>query len=286
MKIKWLPLIPGVICVSWAAIFIRASSAPAIAIAAYRMLFAAVLLIPPVIIFHRHRFAEFNRLTLSLTALAGFLLGWHFFFWVGSLEYTTIAASVVLVTTQPVFVAIFSKLILKEKIGRRGMIAIFMAIVGSVIIAGFDLGLEGKYLLGDLLALAGAIMAGAYLFIGRIVRVSVSTTPYIAVVYGVSALTLILILAALGESLTGYKARDYGLFLLLAIIPTLLGHSLYNYSLKHVVAHKVGLSIVGEPVLATVWAVIIFGELPRLTTVLGGLIIIGALVLAFSQKGN
>jgi len=286
MKIKWLPLIPGVICVSWAAIFIRASSAPAIAIAAYRMLFAAVLLVPPVILFYRHRFSEFSRFTFLLTVLAGFLLGWHFFFWVNSLKYTTIAASVVLVTTQPVFVAVFSKIILKEKIGTRGSIAILLALTGSIVIAGFDLGLEKKYLLGDLLALAGAVMAGTYLFIGRIVRVSVGTTPYITVVYGVSALTLVSILACGGDLLTVYGLRDYGLFLLLAVIPTLLGHSLYNFALKHVPAHKVGLSIVGEPVLATIWAIIVFGEIPRLTTVVGGLIIIGALILAFSQKGN
>lgn len=286
MRIKWWPLIPGVICVSWAAVFIRASSAPAIAIAAYRMIFAWLLLIPPAIFIYRRQFSEFDKSNLILAALAGTLLGWHFFFWVNSLKHTTIAASVVLVTTQPVFVALFSKLILKEKIGIRGTTAIIMAMIGSAIIAGFDLGLEKRYILGDMLALAGAVMAGAYLFIGRIVRARVSTAPYITVVYGVSAITLAIILAASGDLLKVYDVREYGLFLLLAVVPTILGHSLYNYALKHVAAHKVGLSIVGEPVLATVWGIIIFSEIPRLTTVAGGIIIICALLLAFSREGD
>jgi drug/metabolite transporter (DMT)-like permease len=283
---KWLPLIPGVIAVSWAAIMIRACQAPATAIAFYRMFFSALILLPLAVTIYRNQFKEFSGRTLAITILAGILLGWHFYFWVASLNLTTISASVVLVTTQPVFVAIWARMLLKERIGARGIIAIILAIAGSALIAGCDFGIKKEYLLGDMLALAGAVMAGTYLFIGRVVRPTVSTFPYIFVVYGVSALTLATILAATDNLFAVYTGNDYFYFVLLAIIPTLIGHSLYNYTLKHVAAHKVGISIIGEPIFATIWGILIFTEMPRMTTIAGGLLIIGSLVLVFSQKGQ
>lgn len=283
---KWLPLIPGVIAVSWAAIIIRACQAPATAIAFYRMFFSALILLPLALTIYRNQFKEFSRRTLLITFLAGFLLGWHFYFWVASLNLTTISASVVLVTTQPVFVAIWSGILLKERIGTRGIIAITLAIIGSTLIAGFDFGIKKEYLAGDLLALAGAVMAGTYLFIGRVVRPTVSTFPYIFVVYSVSALTLASILAVTDNLFAVYPVSNYFYFILLAIVPTLIGHSLYNYTLKHVAAHKVGVSIIGEPIFATIWGILIFAEIPKLTTIAGGLIIIMSLILVFSQKGQ
>jgi drug/metabolite transporter (DMT)-like permease len=286
IKAKWLPLVPGVIAVSWAAIMIRACDAPATAIAFYRMFFSVLIILPLAVTIYRKQFKEFSARTLAMTVLAGILLGWHFYFWVASLNYTTISASVVLVTTQPVFVAIWARILLKERIGGRGVAAIILAIAGSALIAGFDFGLKKEYLLGDMLALAGAVMAGTYLFIGRVVRPTVSTFPYIFVVYGVSALTLASILGATDNLFAVYSVHDYFYFVLLAIIPTLIGHSLYNYTLKYVAAHKVGISIIGEPIFATIWGIVIFSEMPRLTTLAGGLIIIVALILVFSQKGE
>ena len=282
---KWLPLVPGVIAVSWAAIMIRACSAPATAIAFYRMAFSALILVPLALTIYKDQFRQFSAKTFLLSLLSGFLLGWHFFFWVASLDYTSISASVVLVTTQPVFVGILASMILKEKIGARGIVAISVAILGSGLIAGFDFGLSREYLFGDMLALAGAIMAGTYLFIGRVVRPTVSTFPYIFTVYGVSAVTLGIILLATGQLIQTYPANDYLYFIMLAVIPTLIGHSLYSYTLKYVAAHRVGISIIGEPVFATIWGVLIFKEYPSLTTLLGGAIIIMALILVFSQKG-
>jgi drug/metabolite transporter (DMT)-like permease len=283
---KWLPLIPGVIAVSWAAIIIRACNAPATTIAFYRMFFSALIILPFALTIYRPRFGEFSTRTLALTILSGILLGWHFYFWVASLDYTTISASVVLVTTQPVFVAILAKIFLNERIGLRGSIAILLAIIGSALIAGFDFGVKKDYLVGDLLALAGAVMAGTYLFIGRAVRPTVSTFPYIFTVYSISALTLGSILLVSGNLFELYPSFNYFYFILLAAIPTLIGHSLYNYTLKHVAAHKVGISIIGEPVLATIWGILIFKEIPRVMTVFGGAIIIFSLILVFSQKGQ
>ncbi len=265
---------------------IRACDAPATAIAFYRMFFSALIISPLAVTVYRKQLKEFSKKTLSITILAGFLLAWHFYFWVASLDYTTISASVTLVTTQPVFVAVLARMLLKERIGARGIIATILAIIGSALIAGFDFGFKKEYLWGDILALAGAAMAGTYLFLGRTVRPSVSTFPYIYVVYSVSAVTLALILGVSGDLLAVYSGHDYFYFVLLAAVPTLIGHSLYNYTLKHVAAHKVGISIIGEPIFATIWGILIFSEIPRMTTVLGGLIIIISLILVFSQKGQ
>ena len=286
IKSKWPLLIPAVFAVSWAAILIRACDAPSTVIAFYRKFFATLILLPFALTIYRQRFYEFTRLSFLMTVLAGILLGWHFFFWVASLGYTSISSSVVLVTTQPVFVAVLALIFLKEKIGFKGVFAIVLAIIGSAIIAGFDFKLERQYLFGDILALAGAIMAGGYLFIGRAIRFRVSVFPYIFTVYSVAALTLGIILLVSGEFFQTYHSQNYLFFILLAVGPTLLGHSLYNYSLQYIKAHKVGLSIVGEPVLASIWAIFIFNEIPALSTLVGGIIIILALVLVFSGGGQ
>lgn len=286
IKSKWLVLIPAVFAVSWAAILIRACDAPSTVIAFYRKFFATVMLLPFALTVYRRHFREFSPRVFLTTVLAGIFLGWHFFFWVASLDYTSISSSVVLVTTQPVFVAVLALIFLKEKIGWKGISAIILAIIGSTIIAGFDLNLKKEYLWGDMLALAGAVMAGGYLFIGRVVRPTVSVFPYIFTVYGIATLTLGSILLITGGLFQTYQSQAYLFFFLLAAGPTLVGHSLYNYSLKHVKAHKVGLSIVGEPVLASIWAIFIFSEIPTVSTLVGAMIIISALVLVFSGRGQ
>jgi len=285
LKHTWLPLVPAVFAVSWAAILIRACDAPATAIAFYRMLFAALLILPLSLTIYRQSFSEFSRRTFIMTFMAGVFLGWHFFFWIESLNHTTIASSVVLVTTQPVFVAIIARLIIDEKIGVKGIIAISMAIAGTILIAGFDFNLKKDYFWGDILALTGAVMAAIYMFIGRIVRPKMSVFPYIFTVYSTAAVTLGVILLFKGDFAASYPSTNYLFFLLLAIGPTLIGHSLYNFILKHIKAHKVSLSIVGEPVLASIWAIFIFSEYPTIGTIIGGIIILSALVLAFSGKG-
>ena len=128
-------------------------------------------------------------------------------------------------------------------------------------------------------------MAAGYLFTGRIVRARVNIFPYIFIVYSAATLTLGVILLLSGELFRGYAPTDYFYLFLLAAIPTLIGHSLYNYTIKHVKAFKVGLSIAGEPVLASIWAILIFAEYPSTGTILGGLLIIASLILVFTEKG-
>ena len=282
---KWPLLIPATFAVSWAAIIIKACDAPATAIAFYRMLFAVAILFPLALTLYRDAFKEFTPKIFGASALAGFVLGWHFFFWIESLNHTSISSSVVLVTTQPIFVTLLAGIFLKEKPGLKGIAAIVMAIIGTILIAGLDFSLKKDYLWGDILALLGALMAADYLFTGRVVRTRVSIFPYIFTVYSASVLTLGIILFVSGELFRSYRPINYFYFFLLAAVPTLIGHSLYNYTLRHVKAFKVGLSIAGEPVLATIWAILIFAEYPSTGTILGGLLIIASLILVFTEKG-
>jgi len=267
----------AVFFVSWAAILIKMSASAPTTIAFYRMLFSTVIVALAAPFYRGGWYPKKSDLWISV--LSGVFLGFHFFLWIASLTYTSISSSVVLVTTQPVFVAILGYLFLKERIGYRGVIAIILAIFGTYLIARGDLVIDSTHLKGDILALGGAVMAGSYLFIGRFVRPRVSLLPYILTVYGVSMMTILVLGVASGSLRAPAAESDYLLFFLLALGPTIFGHSLYNYSLRHLPAFPVGISILGEPVLATIWGIMIFGEFPVATTVFGGVIIILAVAM-------
>lgn len=140
---KWIFLIPAVLAVSWAAIIIRACEAPPTAIAFYRMIIAVIILTPLALIKFRKDFTAFTKRTILLTLISGFALAWHFYFWIASLEYTSIASSVVLVTTQPIFLIAFTTIFLGEKAGKRGYLGITLALIGTIFVAGFDFNLSG-----------------------------------------------------------------------------------------------------------------------------------------------
>lgn len=225
-----------------------------------------------------HRSSDF-----WISALSGIFLGFHFYFWIASLKFTSISSSVVLVTTQPVFVAVLGYLFLKEGIGKIGLAAVIFAMIGSYLIARGDLAIDTVHLKGDLLAVGGALAAGLYLFIGRFVRPRVDLIPYVFTVYGIASVTILLLGVAGGTWHAPAAGSDYLIFFLLALGPTILGHNLYNYALRHLPAFPVGMSILGEPVLATIWGMIIFKEYPILSTIIGGAIIILSVVMVMSR---
>jgi drug/metabolite transporter (DMT)-like permease len=272
-----LVLLFAVFFVSWAAILIRMAESAPTTIAFFRMFFSTVMVALAVPFYKSGWFSK--RSDLWISGLSGIFLGLHFFLWIASLELTSISSSVVLVTTQPVFVAVFGYLFLKEGIGVSGIIAVILAIGGSYLIARGDLTIDSAHLKGDILALGGALAAGLYLFIGRFVRRRVNLLPYVLTVYGVSTLTILILGAISGTLHAPTGNNDYLLFFLLALGPTILGHNTYNYALKHLPAFPVGMSILGEPVLATIWGMIIFREYPIFTTILGGVIIILSVAL-------
>lgn len=280
----YLILLVAVFSVSWAAVLIRLTSAPALTIAFYRMALAALLLLPLVFLRYRTELHKMLSGGWKLGLLSGFLLGLHFAFWVTSLFYTSVASSVVVVATQPLFALAFSWIFLKEKGKPVTVLAILTAFAGVVIIALGDLKLGKSQLWGDLLALLGALMAASYLTIGRNLRAKFHTVPYVFVVYSVAALTLAVLMVIFRESFDYRSGTNLLYFLLLAIVPTLIGHSLYNYLLKYVTAYTVGISILGEPVGASIWAFFIFGQRPTETVYWGGAFILCGVLWALWEE--
>ncbi|MBI3738617.1 MAG: DMT family transporter, partial [Chloroflexi bacterium] len=241
-----LALLFAILAVSTASIFIRFAQrdAPSLVIAALRLTFASIVLAPLAWTRHRAEMLSLSRRDLLLGLLSGLFLSVHFATWITSLEYTTVASSVVFVSTGPLWVALASPLFLREPLTRPVLIGMAVALFGGVIIGlsdscswnnglvcdSFSQALHGRAMLGNLLALAGALAVAGYLMIGRKLRTKISLIPYIFVVYSTAAVGLLVIMFAAGETPTGYQPLTYVWILLLALIPQLIGHSTYNWA--------------------------------------------------------
>jgi drug/metabolite transporter (DMT)-like permease len=281
----------GLISISFAATLIRLTQAPALVIAAYRMGLSSLLLSP---FFWRawpKRRSELaaDSTSLRLSVVSGAFLAFHFALWIESLNHTSVTSSVLLVTMNPIFLGVASPLLLKEKINRRMVIAIVLGISGAAVItlrgdrAGLlDLG----HLQGNLLALGGAVMNSAYLLLGRRVRRNLSNISYSYVTYTVAALLLLLGVAVFRQPLHGYRVVTYVYFLLLAIAPQLVGHSSFNWALKHLTAPVVAVVILGEPVGASLIAWLILHQPPTALEVVGGLLVLAGIALAAARIGK
>ena len=275
----------AVVAVSWAAIFIKLTGAPPLATAFYRMSFATLFILPLALKKSLPEILKIRGKILIVTLLSGIFLGFHFATWITSLDYTSISNSVVLVTTQPIFVAVLSHFLLKEKINLTTLSAILLALLGSFIISGGDFKIGKENFLGDILALIGAIMAAAYLLCGRVVRQKLSLITYIFLVYFISALVLGVLCIIWGTPLYPYPPKTFLWFILLGLVPTVIGHTLYNWALKYLKAYLVGISILGEPVGATILAYLVFKQIPPTLTYLGAAAIFTGIFLVFwSQK--
>jgi drug/metabolite transporter (DMT)-like permease len=280
----YIALAVAVLAVSTAAPLVHAASpAPAMTVAALRIAIAAIMLS----LIAGPKMATVRRLggrERMLIVLAGVLLACHFGVWISSLYLTSTAASVALVATQPMFAAILARLFLRETLGGREVLGIVIAAGGCVALAGGDLGREGA-ILGDLLAIAGAATAAAYLTVGRGLRASLPLWPYLAWVNLVAGSLLLVVALVLGAPLSGFEGSVYLAILACAVLPSLVGHSLLNWSVRRVAAHVVCLAILGEPVGASLiqWAV--HGEEPPLSAVLGGSIILIGIATGFTRSG-
>lgn len=294
-----LVLAAGVLAVSGSAILIRLAQAeaPSLVIAAWRLLLAALILLPPALLRRRQEIGALSRADLRLCLLAGIMLGVHFATWISSLAYTSVASSTVLVATMPLWVALAAPAFLREPIGPWVRVAILLALAGSIVITLDDAlavvdgalrldpaftGAGRQPLLGSGLALAGAVSGAAYILIGRRLRVSLSLLSYITLVYGAAAIFLVLLALGAGYDLLGYSPRVYGLTLLMALFPQLLGHTSYNWALGYLPASFVTLTVISEPIGASILALFLFGETPGWVALLGsGMILVG---LALSRR--
>jgi len=277
----------GVVAVSFSAIFIRLAHAPAVSIAFYRNAFAAALVVPLAVARRRPELrALMGRQRLILTASGG-LLAVHFATWIASLSYTTIAASVVLVTASPILVALASSVLFGERVARRAIAGILVGLAGAAIVSGGDLiVVSARAAGGDLLAVAGAVAAAGYFVAGRRLRQDLSLLTYVAAVYATCALLLWPAAVLSGARLTGFPAKTWGLFLLMALVPQMLGHTVFNYLLKDVSATVVAISLMGEPIGSTLLALAFFGETPPWTAVLGGFLLLVGIYVAVTVQGR
>jgi drug/metabolite transporter (DMT)-like permease len=266
-----LLLLIGISAASTASIFIKLCDAPALIISVYRMVFASLILAP--FAFRQKIWKGWSRSEGGWLILPGTFLGLHFAFWIASLQYTSVASSVVLVSTHPIFVGIGSWIFLKEPLGIKLIAGIILSIFGSALISFGDLSLAKGALVGDGLALLGAITVSGYFLIGRKMRKGQDLLSYIFPVYSTSALVLILLALLWQNPFFGYTPSTYFLFLLLALIPQLIGHTTFNWALKYIPASLVAITILGEPVGATILAYFILGEGLTLWKGLGGILI-------------
>jgi len=281
-KRSWQPylvLALGVLAVSWAAIFIRLATAPALVTGAYRLTLASLILTPLALWRNGGELLHLDRRDLWLMAAAGVFLGLHFAAWISSLSYTSVASSVVLVTTDSLFVGLAARFLLKQYVSSSMFIGIALATLGGVIIGWGDFRVSGWALWGDVLAIIGAMMVSAYFLIGRNLRRRLSLLAYITPTYWSAALVLCIATVLSGQSFWGYPARSYLMFLLLAIVPQVIGHSSLNWSLRYLSPTFVTAAVLGEPVGSTILAYLILHEVPSVLKILGGTIILAGIYI-------
>jgi drug/metabolite transporter (DMT)-like permease len=297
-----LAILVGILAVSTGSIFVRNAQeyAPSIVIAAYRLVLATLFLAPVALLRSNEELRSLRRPDLILAALSGFFLSLHFATWITSLQYTTVASSVVLVSTSPLWVALLSPLVLKEPLTRPIQIGMGLALAGTVIVGLSDTCawtesglacpsvsevLRGEAFLGDLLALIGAWMAAGYLLIGRRLRVGITLLPYVFVVYGVAGGFLVAFMLAAGQSPFGYPPQAYLWFLLLALVPQLVGHSTFNWALGYLSAAYVSITLLGEPIGSAVLAYFLLQETPTGLKIIGAILILAGIYVA-SRSGS
>jgi drug/metabolite transporter (DMT)-like permease len=291
----------GILIVSTSSIFIRIAQqeASSLVIATYRLLLATLILLPVAWFGYRDELKDLQRKQVLLVIVSGLFLAFHFATWITSLEYTTVASSVVLVSTTPLWVALLSPIVLHERPKKMVAVGMVVALVGGVLVAmsemcqiraggvaclNMEVLFQGRAFLGNMLALAGALCAAAYLLAGRFLRPTVSLIVYIFTVYGMAALVLFSMALASGNQLTGFTVPTYLCFLALAIGPQLLGHTSFNYSLRYLSAAYVSVALLGEPIGSTILALIILKEIPAPLEVIGGAVILVGIFLA--SKGE
>ncbi len=218
-------------------------------------------------------------------SLSGLLLSLHFALWIASLKYTSVASSVVLVTTHPIFVGMGGLLFLKERPGLTLIIGIALSVLGSGLIGYGDMVLSGQALMGDGLALLGAIAASGYLLIGRKMRKEQDLFSYIFPVYSMAGLILILLSLIFQKPFFGYSSSTYFYLFLLALVPQLVGHTTFNWALKYLPASMVAVAILGEPIGSTILAYFILGEGLTIWKVIGGMSILSGILIALRKNG-
>lgn len=277
-------LVIGVAALSWSGPLVRlATEAPPLTIAFWRTGIATAILAPIALARHRD---EIKRLDpgdlLALGASAG-LLALHFATWIASIDLTTVASSVLLVNSQPVFVALAAGL-LGERVTGRTWAGIAVAVAGASLVAGGDFAASATAGLGAVLAIAGAVAEAGYWMIGRHLRKRLSLITYVVMVYGVCAVFLLIAALTTRAPLTGFRPETWLALVAIVAGPQLLGHTTFNFLLGKLEATKVVVAILGEPAGAALIAALLFGEIPRATIVPGGILLVAGISIVLPVR--
>jgi drug/metabolite transporter (DMT)-like permease len=289
-----LVVVIGIIGVSLAAIWVRLAVETVLLdnkvgfslfLAASRMILAAIILLPT---WKNLKLDRTKTNAYYYAIAAGLCLAIHFATWITSLAYTSIAASTVLVTTNPLWVGLFSWWWYREKLSLQASIGIGIALFGGVIIAIADSNTGGSYsnpILGDMLALIGAVMSSLYIIFGsQAQRRGLDTGGYIAIAYSTAALCLLPLPFLFGVSYFGYESKVYLYVLLMAVMSQVIGHTSLNWSVRWISPTVISLSLLFEPVVASLAGAVIFGEVPSINVLLGGCIILGGIGVFIKQS--
>jgi drug/metabolite transporter (DMT)-like permease len=291
-----LGLIGGVLAVSTASILIKYAqeSVPSLVIAAYRLTIASLVLAPVALTRGRGELRSLSRPDVRLALLSGAFLALHFASWISSLEFTSVASSVVLVTTTPLWVALLSPLVLHERISRAIIVGMILALAGGILVGVSDsctwngglhcpaLGdfVRGEAFLGNFLALFGAWMAAGYILVGRRLRAHMSLIPYVFLVYGMAAIVEIVIMLSAGLPAFGYPPQAYFWMIILALVPQLIGHSSFNWALAYLPASFVSIALLGEPIGSIILAYFLLDQTPGVLNLVGCGLILGGIFIA------
>ncbi|KAB8139636.1 DMT family transporter [Chloroflexia bacterium SDU3-3] len=290
--LPFIVLLIGIFAVASSSILIRFAQGLGVtstSIAAWRLILAAIILLPIALTHGRAELRLLGRRELALGAVAGLFLALHFITWISSLEYTSVASSVALVSTNPLWVGLASLLIFRERLSRLTMAGIALTVGGSALIGLSDSGGHGaaNALLGDALALLGAISVSIYYLIGRELRRTLGTLSYIWLVYSSGALVMVAIslLGALAQgralaSLAQFPPMGWALLLGLALGPQLMGHTIFNWALRHFSATFVTIALLGEPMGSALLALLLFGEPFQPLQLAGFAVLLGGIALA------
>ncbi|WP_134699461.1 DMT family transporter [Ammoniphilus sp. YIM 78166] len=277
-----LPLVISIIAISFAAIFVKWSEAPATILSMYRMWLASILLLPMVWI-KREEFQKISRKDWYLLFFSGMFLALHFALWFGSLKLTTVASSTIILALQPIVALIGGYFLFKERSTRSALLTMGIAVIGAIMVGWGDFGLSKEAILGDILSFLSVIAVVGYLMIGQNTVKKVSHWIYSFCVFLFASVALGVYNLATSAAFDGYDEREWGIFLLLAIVPT-IAHVINNWLLNYVNATTISMSILGEPVGATALAAVLLGEVLVGWQIVGGLLVLFGVFLFLMQQ--
>ncbi|SET29160.1 DMT family transporter [Paenibacillus sp. NFR01] len=271
-----LLMLIGIIAISFSSIFIKWSSAPASVQGMYRLLFTSLLMLP----FARKYGGSVKRLTLKdwlLLIGSGLMLALHFLLWMGSLKYTSVASSTMIMALEPAFIMLGAYVLYKEKSGVAAILGLLIAIVGVVFIGWGDIGLSADNLKGDLLSVGGTAAVAVHLMLGQRLVARMPSYLYSLMVFLTAAFAFAVYNGAAGIPFFDYPPKEWGIFVLLAVVPTVFGHILFNWLLQYASATTVSMNILGEPVGASILAFLLLGEQLSAIQWIGGILVTGGL---------